>query len=66
MRGITFGYLVLFTILLSLVLAPVAMMSPGVSMTLYGLGSLALLLYWIYGMIITNPEGYLGCPSIRG
>lgn len=62
MKGITFGYMILFMILLSLIVSPFALLSGKVSAAIYSIGSLLLLLYWIYGMIITNPAGYIGCP----
>ena len=61
MRGITFGYMILFMILLSVAVSPLALLSGPASGVIYGIGSVLLLLYWIYGMIIKNSDGYLGC-----
>jgi hypothetical protein len=61
MKGITFGYMILFMLLLSLIVSPIAVLNGKVSAAIYGTGSLLLLLYWIYGMIVRNPAGYIGC-----
>ena len=61
MKGITFGYAILFTILLSFVLLPLMLGGPMVYGVAFSIGWLLILLYWFYGMIILNPEGYLGC-----
>jgi hypothetical protein len=60
MKCITYGYVVLFLIILSIVLAPLLLINEDLYMGLYGLGGCILIGYWIYGFFSDCPDGYYG------
>ncbi len=60
MKCITFGYLVLFMILISFLLIPIMFVSPTASSILYVTALVGLGGWWIYGFFSPCPNGYYG------
>lgn len=63
MRGITYGWAVFLIIILTILLFPLGLVAPMLMTGTVAVGSLAIFLYWVYGVLITNPSGYLGCDT---
>ncbi len=60
MKCITFGYLTVFMILISLLLIPIALASPTASGILYVAALVGFGGWWIYGFFSPCPDGYYG------
>ncbi len=60
MKCITYGYVVIFMILMTILLIPVALFSPTASGILYVAAMVGIMGWWIYGFFSPCPEGYYG------